>query len=179
MSEELYVKGGHNMGCDCIGKLLGWVKPHEVTYALRELGYSDIISKIEDPRKDWLRSEFLEKYPDYKIELNPSYPKSDYHETVSGFITFNAFGEDRMIHYYYCNECNFEDLVDFPENRGVDKNDIKSMELTSLSLGTWGHSTEIMKGILKILGGGYIDENDCDDVPLYFIIPERDVRREK
>lgn len=37
-----------------------------------------------------------------------------------------------------------------------------------LVLGAWGRSVEIMTGIVKAFGG-YIDENDCDDINAYYI----------
>jgi hypothetical protein len=166
------------MGCDCDGKLLGWVKPKEIVKALSRLGYENIKDRTEGPKKDWLISDFKEDYPNCRIEINPSYPKSEYHETLSGFINFSAYGEDRMIFYYYSNVCEVESLKYLPENEGIEVNEIQPKEFTSLSLGMWGHSSEIMKDVVKSLGGGYVDENDCDDIPPYFVVPLTDVRKE-
>lgn len=165
------------MGCDCNGKLKGWVKPEDVVKALNYLGFTDVKSYVSEPRKDWLLKEFHDKYPDEPWVMNPSYPKSEYHETISGFIQFKAFDEDRQIHYFYTNECDFSSLYDLPENEGRDKKDFEPEELTSISLGTWGHSSEIMRSILQVLGGGYLDENDCDDTPAYMVVPKCDIRR--
>lgn len=165
------------MGCDCDGKLIGWVKPEEVVKALFHLGYKNIISHVGAPAKNWLRSEFQNNYPNELSKLNPSYPASEYHETISGFINFDAFGEQRNLFYYYANECFATDLEELPENEGKDLSEIEFQELTSLSLGSWGHSREIMRSILKVLGGGYVDDNDCDDIPPYFIVPEMDIRK--
>ena len=40
-------------------------------------------------------------------------------------------------------------------------------ETTYLSLGYWGSSIEIIKEIVAHFGGGWIDENDCDDKEYY------------
>lgn len=41
------------------------------------------------------------------------------------------------------------------------------METTYLSLGCWGNSVDIMKELVAHFGGGWIDENDCDDKEYY------------
>lgn len=166
------------MGCDCHGKLKGWVKPEEVVKALEYLGYTDINNEVEPPKESWLLKEFHDRYPEERWVMNPSYPESDYYVIVSGFISFKAFEEDRMIHYFYTNECDFSMLQDLPENEDKSKDEITPMELTSLSVRMWGHSTEIIKSVLSVLGGGYIDENDCDDIPPYFLVPRCDIRRQ-
>ena len=47
-------------------------------------------------------------------------------------------------------------------------------ETTYLSLGFWGNSVEIMKEIIAHFGGGWIDENDCDDKTYYPIMINED-----
>lgn len=40
-------------------------------------------------------------------------------------------------------------------------------ETTYISLGFWGSSVEIIKEIVSYFGGGWVDENDCDDKEYY------------
>ena len=40
-------------------------------------------------------------------------------------------------------------------------------ETTSLSLGKWNSSVEIIKDIVTHFGGGWIDEDDCDSEDYY------------
>jgi hypothetical protein len=47
---------------------------------------------------------------------------------------------------------------------------IKS-EKTHLSLGNWGSSVEILESIVKKFGG-WLDENDCDNIPYRYIEKE-------
>lgn len=43
-------------------------------------------------------------------------------------------------------------------------------ETTAVSLGCHGASVEIIKELIKHFGGGWIDENDCDDEEYYEIV---------
>ena len=40
-------------------------------------------------------------------------------------------------------------------------------ETTYISLSCWGSSVEIVKEIVSHFGGGWVDENDCDDKEYY------------
>lgn len=48
--------------------------------------------------------------------------------------------------------------------------DMVECESVSLILGYWGNSVEIIQKIIEHFGGGWIDENDCDDVTYYPIM---------
>lgn len=53
----------------------------------------------------------------------------------------------------------------------LDNNVVEGITLTDgvwLSLGCWGNSVEIIKGIASYFGG-CIDENDCDEEPYYWV----------
>lgn len=82
---------------------------------------------------------------------------SKYDNKESGFIHFKD-GED-IRQLFYCITRDREDLF----------ND----EHVCLSLGCWGNSVDIMAGILKKFGG-YMDENDCDDVDVIYIPQNKD-----
>ena len=66
-----------------------------------------------------------------------------------GYIDFKYKGEERSLFYLYEN-------IRF-------KTDLINAETTYLNLGCYGKSVEIMKEILLHFGGGWLDENDCDD----------------
>ena len=50
-------------------------------------------------------------------------------------------------------------------------------ETTTITLGCWGSSVEIIKELVSHFGGGWIDENDCDEKEYYFLPAETGYRR--
>lgn len=97
--------------------------------------------------------------------VKEKYDDSNEWKTTDGFITFNDGTENRAIFYCYQNINSYENLEYY--NRYNLENMVKS-ETTCLSLELYGNSVEIMKGIAQEFGG-WLDENDCDDEPPYWI----------
>jgi hypothetical protein len=75
--------------------------------------------------------------------------------TECGRIYFKVGENQRSIFY-----CVTEDKEESTEYDGVSH--------TILSLGSWDDSIEIMSNIIKVFGG-YIDENDCDDIGYFHV----------
>ena len=80
-------------------------------------------------------------------------------EGECGWILFNYKGEARNLFFGHYSDSYDEDgkYVEVPM-------------YTYLSLGCWGSSVEIMTIIAEYFGG-WLDENDCDDID-YFFIPK-------
>ena len=85
---------------------------------------------------------------------------------IDGYFYFNFKGETRQMFYMYWNVNHLENL-EYYSARGLE--DMVRSETTLIDLGHWGSSIEIIKNIITHFGGGWIDENDCDDIPYYFI----------
>lgn len=84
----------------------------------------------------------------------------NYDKEERGFIYFEFAGEKRQL--FYCTG-ETERLSDFPLI--AEKSDDK---IVYLILGYWGSSVEIMTEVVKEFGG-YVDDNDCDDIEAYYI----------
>jgi hypothetical protein len=56
---------------------------------------------------------------------------------------------------------------------GAEDTEYDEKEHVGLILGYWGNSVEIMSNIVKIFGG-YVDENDCDDIGYFHIAKNGD-----
>ena len=107
--------------------------------------------------KGHITAEQIVDYIDEHYKFISNSIREDNYVT-SGFIKFNDGDENRNIYYDYQNINSYEKL---------DENIVKS-ETTFLNLGCYGNSVEIMKGIAQEFGG-WLDENDCDDIPPYWI----------
>lgn len=86
--------------------------------------------------------------------------------TTCGFINFKYKEEDRRLFYSYDNLNSFENLK-YYSKYGLEN--MVMAETTYLSLGCWGSSIEIIRELVAHFGGGWLDENDCDDKVYYLI----------
>lgn len=97
--------------------------------------------------------------------VKEKYDDSNEWKITSGFITFNDGNENRAMFYLYQNVNFYENLEYYSEH---DLEDMVKSETTHLSLEHYGNSVDIMKGIAQEFGG-WLNENDCDDIPPYWI----------
>ena len=82
-----------------------------------------------------------------------------------GFITFYYKKEFRTLFYNYSTVNFWNDIECYSEE--LQKNFVKG-EHTQLNISYYGNAVEIMKLICAHFGG-WIDENDCDDIDPYYI----------
>lgn len=130
-----------------------------------------IIQRKFDPEAQMIGFETR----DYTSDEEATYVKRYYRADkkmiiVDGRIEFNYKGEQRSAFYFY-DSINCYENLDYYTKKGLKK--MVKMEKTYLSLGCWGNSVEIMKQILDEFEGGWLDENDCDDVPFKWIPSSR------
>ena len=149
------------MGCDTIGKVKGFVKPDDLLNYIRENwdinAEGDIARKVMRP--------FAEC--NYTCKLNESCEKDTEWYIISGFIYFMHEGEFRQLFYNYSN-VNFYENIHYYSPLGLTK--MVETETTTVSLGFHGKSVEIIKELVSHFGGGWMDENDCDDEEYYEIV---------
>lgn len=108
---------------------------------------------------------------DYNYKLNPGHEKDDMRYRDYGYIDFKAMTEEgkevvRSVFYYYSNTNPLENLEYYKE---LGLEEMVLTETTTISLGAWGDSVDILKDIAKAFGGGWLDENDCDEYPYYYV----------
>ena len=148
------------MGCDTDGRIKGYIR-HEDIFEYIKNNYDkeakdSVIRKITCPlsKCNW----------EYKINEHSEDNENWY--TISGFISFKYNDEKRMLFYYYSNINSYENLKYYSEY-GLE--DMVKIETTHVCLGYWGSSVEIVKEIVENFGGGWLDENDCDDKEYYIV----------
>ena len=159
------------MGVDVHAKLRGHVSPREIGDYIKERYNVNIYSTVQTENRG-------------KIDKVVTWPhKAKRGETnwkiQSGFIDFtvNLTGEDeqRNLFYMYDNVKTEEDINWYKEHGMPELVKMAETETTYLSLGLWGSAVEIMLDIVQHFGG-WIDENDCDDIPYYYV-RKRPVRK--
>lgn len=98
--------------------------------------------------------------------VKEKYDDSNEWKITSGFITFNDGKNRRGLFYSYQNVNPYENLKYYSQ---CNLEDMVKSETTFLTLDYCeDNSVEIMKGIAQEFGG-WLDENDCDDIPPYWI----------
>lgn len=143
------------MGCDTILRIKGHITVEQIVNYIIE-HYKFISNGVKEEnygslnQYDWVK----EKYDD-----------SNEWKITDGFITFNDGDENRAIFYYYQNVNSYENLEYYNK---YNLEDMVKSETTWLNLGLYGNSVEIMKRIAQEFGG-WLEENDCDDKPPYWI----------
>lgn len=123
-------------------------------YLRRTYGDAETENLVDRP------GDFFANLEDERIVFD----NSDREFTSYGSIRFTCDDGERQLFYSYSNNKFREDA----ENElNWHPEELVMSETTFLSLGCWGSSVDIMKGILEYFGGGWLDENDCDDIGPY------------
>lgn len=149
------------MSVDTHGRLKGKVEPEIILNFIRQTYDPNATMDIE-PK-------------DYGLVAELDWVKETYDETGkwiinSGFINFKDGEENRSLFYFYDNVNSYENL-EYYSQYGLE--DMVKQETTTLHLGYWGNSVEIMRNIVSQFEG-WLDENDCDDEPYYPIMKSPD-----
>lgn len=146
------------MSVDTHGKIKGFVRHEEILNFIRQKwdkDASDSISKhIICP---------ISKCT-WKYKFNEHSEDNENYYSLYGHICFKYNDEDRSLFYCYFNVNSYDNL-DYYSKRNL--SDMVETETTYLTLSHWGSSVEIIKNIIENFGGGWIDENDCDDKEYY------------
>ena len=143
------------MSCYTILRLKGHITVEQIVDYIDE-HYKFISNNVKEEN-----GGSLNKYN----RVKEKYDDSNEWKITNGFIRFNDGDENKAIFYDYQN-INFYENLEYYSKYNLE-NMVKS-ETTFLSLGCYGNSVEIMKGIAQEFGG-WLDENDCDDIPPYWI----------
>lgn len=146
------------MGVDTLGKIKGFVRHEEILNFIRQKWDKNARDGVEK-RIDCPISEC-----NWKHKINEHNEDNENWYTTYGFISFKYNKEDRMLFYSYSNINSYDNLEYYSKNN---LQDMVESETTYISLGYWGSSVEIIKEIVAHFGGGWIDENDCDDKEYY------------
>ena len=150
------------MSVSTIGKIRGFVTAESIANFIKQNWDANVTFAVS--------KSFGDKVVNLKdtFEITPNSEDANNFYYYSGYISFVYNNEKRMIHYYYQN------LI-FPNKAKYFEDDIKEAfltETTTLSIGCWGDSVEIIKELITQFGGGWIDENDCDDNDYYEVNSE-------
>lgn len=144
------------MGCATILRLKGHITVEQIV---------DYIDEHYKLISDGTHEENYGSVNQLLSDIKEKYDDSNEWKTTSGFITFNDGNENRAMFYEYQNISFYENLNYY---RKYNLENMVKSELTFLRLDHHGNSVEIMKGIAQEFGG-WLDENDCDDKPPYWI----------
>lgn len=146
------------MSIDTHGKIKGFVRHEDILNFIRQ--------KWDKNVKDSIEKEITCPVSkcNWKYKINEHSEDNENWYSIHGFIYFKHNGEDRMLFYMYENLNHFDNQELYLKH-GL--KDMVEMETTYLSLGCWGNSVDIIKELVAHFGGGWIDENDCDDKEYY------------
>ena len=142
------------MSVDTHGRIKGFVRHEEILNFIRQ--------KWDKEAKDEVTKTIYHPISEcnWEHKINEHSEDDENWYSVSGFICFKYHNENRMLFYMYDNINHYENLEYYSE---YNLKDMVEAETTYISLGCWGSSVEIITELVSHFGGGWIDENDCDD----------------
>lgn len=151
------------MGCDTCGKIKGYVKHEDIFEFIKNNYDKDATHRV-------IRQIICHLSEcDWKYKLNEHSDDNENWYDIYGSINFKYNEEERMLFYCYSNINSYENLKYYSEC-GLE--DMVKTETTHIGLGCWGSSVKIIKEIVENFGGGWLDENDCDDKEYYLVKPK-------
>lgn len=154
------------MGVDTKGKIRGYANHRAIFEYIRQHYDSNAVCRIPDiPKYHGMVSEI--DWDDYRMNEHSIDMERWY--GIYGSIDFKYNDESRSLFYHYSNVNSFENL-DFYKKHGLEE--MVTSETTSISLSAWGHSIDIIRELVEQFGGGWMDDNDCDDKEYYEIQPK-------
>ena len=157
------------MGCDSVAYLKEFVEPKCIYDYIRNNIDHNII--CDGTKWETICSLDSIKFDDYKKSQMPIiFAKSpeDFKNwrILSGWIYFNMHNKDWPMFYYYSplhsrdgyDDCNDKNILE-----------IINSDTTCLRMPFCRESINILTNIVKYFGGGWIDDNDCDNEDFYKI----------
>ena len=146
------------MSVDTRAKIRGYINHEDIINFIRENWDENVTTSIK--RKVIMPLSEC----DWKHKINEHNDDLENWYGIWGFIYFTYKGENRMLFYDY-NNVNSLDNLELYSKLGLAE--MVQSETTLLSLGCWGSSVEILKTLTEHFGGGWLDEDDCDDEEYY------------
>lgn len=156
------------MSIDTIGRLRGFISSEQIAKYLQTHYDKNAFCKIE--RKFYGKID--EEFSDTVYAINLGSQDNDNWYVDSGFIEFKDEDETRQLFYSYSN-VNFYENLEYYQDLNLEE--MVSTETTSIILGCFGNSVEILKNMIEYFNGGWLDKNDCDDELFEYIPPLEDV----
>lgn len=153
------------MSVSTIGKIKGYVSHLDILNFIRQKWDPNAKSSVK--RKDYGSISNCT----WKHQINEHSDTQDFWYILSGFINFIYKGEHRQLLYVYDNVNHFEHLERYKE-QGLE--DLVLSETTYISIGKDKNSVDIIKTLVAQFGGGWLDEDDCDDNDFYPIEMDAD-----
>ena len=146
------------MSVDTLGKIRGFAKHEDILNFIRQ--------KWDKNAKSSIKREIICPVSEcnWEHKINEHSDDNENWYIISGSIVFEYNNEKRMLFYVYNNVNHYENLEFYSKHN---LRDMVETETTHISLGHWGNSVEIIKEIVAHFGGGWIDEDDCDDKEYY------------
>lgn len=153
------------MGVSTQGRIKGYVSHDEILNFIRQ--------KYDINAYSTVKKEIINdiKQITWKHSINEHSEDNDHWYDYSGYICFKDGEETRRLFYFYTNVNGFDNL-EYYKDYGLE--DMVRSEYVSISLHMHGNSIDIIKNIVAHFGGGWLDENDCDDKEYYPIDIDKD-----
>ena len=153
------------MGCDTYGRIKGHIRPENIVNFIHQKWDKNVRNEV---------SKHIYKpisMCNWNFKINDNCDDRYNWYVDYGFIIFKYNGEERALFYNYENINSYENSEYYAE---YELDDMIRSETTFISLSYYGSSVEIIKEIVAHFGGGWVDDNDCDDDPYYPVVTNVD-----
>ena len=153
------------MGLDTRFKVIGHLSKERLMqiltlYSNFDMNATNDIKVVKDDKIKDLDFDFIQ------------FDNDEYWWSEYGFIYLTYNGRKRQIFYNYTNIKGTDDIASDVVHRCNRNPELAKMyvsETTHLSLGYDEDAVKFFTQLAGILGGGWLDENDCDDKTYYFV----------
>ena len=153
------------MGYDTVGRIKGFVSHQDITDFIKE--------KYDKNVEDYVVRYVMKPISkcDWKHKINEHSEDKVNWYNEHGFIYFKYNGEKTALFYDYDNVNHYENEKYYSE---LGLADMVESETTHIDFGIVKDTEEeenvkILKEIISHFGGGWLDNNDCDDEEPYWV----------
>ena len=153
------------MGCDTIGRIKGFVSHQNLSNFIKEKYDKNVVDHVVR----YVMKPISEC--DWKHKINEHSEDEINWYNDHGFIYFKYDGEKTALFYDY-NNINHYENEKYYSAYGLA--DMVESETTYINLGiidseSGKENVKILKEIISHFGGGWLDNNDCDDELPYWV----------
>ena len=150
------------MGCATCGKIKGKIEPEQILdFIMENYDKNSAMSEMSTTKDRVTKRAYEETYNDIRYVYGKD---KKYYISKTGII-YNSV-DDLFYNYSNMGFYNKSDLKYYEE---LALSDMVKSETTYISMGASKKSVELIKSIIANFGGGWIDENDCDDDDYYYV----------
>lgn len=148
------------MGADTVGRIKGYIPLNLIAEYIGDIDGMDVTNGVS---RHYLHDGFLD---DLERE-GKKYALNDHAEGDRVYSDYGFINTDSTNIFYNYESVNYFENEKYYNRLGL--SDMVSAEVTCILARVNTRNLNLIRGILSRFGGGWLDEDDCDGVPPYWV----------